>query len=96
VADREQPPPKSVRVRILGRVQGVGFRDWTRRRATALALSGWVRNLPDGSVEAVFSGDGEAVDAMLAACGQGPRGAAVTAVESLGAAEPQAGSFAIR
>ena len=62
---------RSVQVRIAGRVQGVSFRVWTERRANALGLSGWVRNLPDGDVEAVFSGPAEAVDAMLAACREG-------------------------
>ena len=59
---------RSVQVRIAGRVQGVSFRVWTERRANALGLSGWVRNLANGDVEAVFSGPAEAVDAMLAAC----------------------------
>ena len=43
---------------VRGRVQGVGFRDWTRRRAAAGGLAGWVRNRPDGSVEGVGSGPG--------------------------------------
>ena len=46
----------SVRVRITGIVQGVGYRDWTVRVAVVLGLSGWVRNRSDGSVEAVFKG----------------------------------------
>jgi len=71
---------RSVRVLVEGRVQGVGYRVWTERRATALGLSGCVRNLSDGRVEAVFSGDAAAVDAMLAACREGPRGAVVRAV----------------
>jgi len=71
---------RSVRVLIEGRVQGVGYRAWTERRATALGLAGSVRNLSDGRVEAVFSGDPAAVDAMLAACAEGPRGAVVRAV----------------
>ena len=87
---------RSVHVRIFGRVQGVSFRVWTERRANALGLSGWVRNLRDGSVEAVFSGPSDAVDAMLAACRDGPRLARVDKVEVIGAAEPVAGQFTIR
>ena len=72
---------RSVRVRISGRVQGVSYRVWTKRRADALGLSGWVRNLADGDVEAVFSGHSDIVDAMLAECRQGPRLARVESVE---------------
>jgi acylphosphatase len=85
-----------VHVLISGLVQGVAFRAWTERRANALKLSGWVRNLPDGNVEAVLSGDTEAVEMMLAACRDGPPGARVTGVEILGRAEPLSGAFTIR
>jgi acylphosphatase len=64
-------------------VQGVFFRDSTRRRAAERGVAGWVRNLPDGTVEAVFEGDPEAVEAMVAFCGEGPRGAVVERVESV-------------
>jgi len=87
---------RSIRVRISGRVQGVSFRVWTERQAIQLGLSGWVRNAEDGSVEAVFSGPGAAVDAMLAACRRGPRLARVESVEVVGPATPQSGSFAVR
>jgi acylphosphatase len=87
---------RSIRVRISGLVQGVGFRAWTERQASALGLSGWVQNTAEGDVEAVFSGASGAVDAMLAACSQGPRFARVTAVELLGEAEPAIGPFTIR
>ena len=56
---------KTVQVRIEGRVQGVYFRDYTRREALQQGVDGWVRNLPDGSVEAVVSGSERAVEAML-------------------------------
>jgi len=56
---------KTVQVRIEGRVQGVYFRDYTRREALKQGVDGWVRNLPDGSVEAVISGSDKAVEAML-------------------------------
>jgi acylphosphatase len=62
-------------------VQGVFFREATRRRASTLGVAGWVRNRPDGAVEAVFEGDPDAVEAMLAFCRQGPRGARVEGVE---------------
>jgi len=75
---------RTAQVRIEGRVQGVGYRLWTQRAALALGLEGWVRNRRDGSVEAVFQGASGAVDAMLAACEQGPPGAVVTNVEVLG------------
>jgi acylphosphatase len=70
--------PRTVHVRIEGRVQGVGYRLWTERKARELGLVGWVRNRRDGSVEAVFQGPGETVDAMIEACRRGPSAAAVT------------------
>ena len=86
---------RTVHVRITGRVQGVGFRAWTRARATALRLSGWVRNTAAGDVEAVFSGDEGDVGAMLRECRQGPRGAAVIEVFVLAEPEPAHGPFRI-
>ena len=64
---------KRIRVTISGLVQGVAFRQETRKTALALNLTGWVRNLPDGRVEAVFSGADESVAAMLRWCRKGPR-----------------------
>ena len=87
---------RAVRVRISGRVQGVGFRAWTGAEAARLGLSGWVRNRPDGDVEALFSGSPEAVAAMLVACREGPRFAAVEQVSEIGPAEPVDGPFQIR
>ena len=72
---------RAVRVIVSGRVQGVGFRAFVRREALARKISGWVRNRRDGSVEAVFSGDVAAVEALVGACRRGPRVASVTAVE---------------
>ncbi|MGQ9489160.1 MAG: acylphosphatase [Anaerolineae bacterium] len=72
---------KRVKVVITGRVQGVGFRASCQRQALALGLTGWVRNRWDGTVEALFEGPAEAVDAMLAWCHQGPPMAYVTGVE---------------
>jgi acylphosphatase len=69
------------RVVVRGRVQGVGYRAWTEEAALRRDLDGWVRNRRDGTVEAIFSGPAEAVEAMIAACRQGPRGARVDAVD---------------
>ena len=72
---------KSVRARITGRVQGVGFRAWTQHQAELHGLQGWVRNRRDGRVEAMFAGPSEAVEAMLKACRQGPRGSRVDGLD---------------
>jgi acylphosphatase len=72
---------RRVHVVVSGRVQGVGFRHAARRRARELGLSGWVRNLPDGRVEAVAEGPGEQVEEFLRFLGRGPEGARVTALE---------------
>ncbi len=72
---------RTVRVRVHGRVQGVGYRYWTERTAGDLGLSGWVRNRSDGGVEAVFSGRAADVDAMVARCQHGPRSAVVASVD---------------
>jgi len=63
---------KAVHAVISGRVQGVWFRAWTEGEALARGLDGWVRNRRDGSVEAVFAGPADRVDAMLEACREGP------------------------
>ncbi|SFR00901.1 acylphosphatase [Desulfoscipio geothermicus] len=68
-------------VYISGIVQGVYFRDYTRREAEKLGVKGWVRNLPDGRVEAVFAGPAEAVEKIIAWCHQGSPSAHVTGVE---------------
>ncbi len=68
-------------VLIEGRVQGVFFRAYTRDQALSRGLAGWVRNLPDGRVEALFEGPREALNSMLAWCHQGPRYSYVDHVE---------------
>jgi acylphosphatase len=70
------------RVVVHGYVQGVFFRDTTRREAQRRGISGWVCNRPDGAVEAVFEGEPEAVAAMVDWCEGGPRGADVERVET--------------
>ncbi len=71
----------SVRVLVEGRVQGVWFRESIRREAERLGVAGWVRNLPDGRVEAVFEGDPAAVESAIAWAGHGPERAVVTRLE---------------
>ena len=75
-------------VRVTGIVQGVGFRWFVRERARRLGLAGWVRNLPDGSVEVAAKGDDQQVALLRAELRRGPRGAAVENVEELGAPSP--------
>jgi acylphosphatase len=70
-----------VHVFVSGGVQGVFFRYETRERARAHGLGGWVRNLPDGRVEAVIEGPARAVQAVVDWCRQGPTGARVSEVE---------------
>ena len=67
----------AVRARIAGRVQAVWYRGWTVDTARALGLGGWVRNCRDGTVEALFVGPPDAVEAMLAHCSIGPPAARV-------------------
>ena len=70
-----------VRVLVRGRVHGVFFRAEARSRAESLGVAGWIRNLPDGSVEAVFEGEDERVESMVGWCRRGPAGAEVESVE---------------
>jgi acylphosphatase len=74
---------KTVCVRISGRVQGVGYRAWAQKTARKLNLTGWVRNLTDGSVEAMARGPQAAVDALVTASESGPVSARVTSVETM-------------
>jgi acylphosphatase len=87
---------RRVLVIVRGRVQGVAFRAYTADEARRAGVAGWVRNRPDGSVEAAFEGAGSAVDAMLAFVRRGPGAARVDAVEVV--EEPLAGdpAFEIR
>jgi acylphosphatase len=69
-------------VYVSGDVQGVFFRDSTREKAELLGLTGWVKNLPDGRVEALFEGPSERVREMIRWCEQGPPHAAVEDVDT--------------
>ena len=84
------------RVLVEGRVQGVFFRDSCERRAADAGLSGWVRNLDDGRVEAAFEGDEGAVEELVQWCRQGPRGAVVTSVEVIDEAAEGLDGFRVR
>jgi acylphosphatase len=86
-------------VLMTGTVQGVGYRAACRRAAASAGVSGWVRNLDDGRVEAVFAGSPQAVETMVGWCRSGPDAAAVhsVAVDSLQAPPPDlAGRFEVR
>ncbi|MBB2683171.1 acylphosphatase [Rhizobium sophoriradicis] len=72
---------EAVRVRISGRVQGVGFRMWTRDEALRLGLTGWVRNEADGSVAALIAGPDNAISTIIERLRRGPAGAWVSGVE---------------
>jgi acylphosphatase len=69
------------RVVVHGRVQGVFFRDSTRRKAQSRGVAGWVTNRHDGAVEAVFEGEHDAVESLVRFAREGPRGADVADVE---------------
>jgi acylphosphatase len=69
-------------VTVHGRVQGVGFRYAVERAARTRGVAGWVRNCRDGTVEAVFEGDAESVEALVRLCREGPRGAEVDRAEA--------------
>lgn len=73
---------KSLRLVIHGRVQGVGYRDWLVKVASMRGLHGWVRNLTDGTVEAVLSGPESDVLACLSACREGPAFADISKIEA--------------
>lgn len=70
------------RVLVSGRVQGVSFRWYTAQQAHHHGVGGWVRNLADGRVEAVFEGPKPQVEALVAWCGRGPSSARVTGIHT--------------
>ena len=84
----------SLRVRVEGIVQGVGFRDFLQMVAVRNQLNGWVRNRSDGSVEALVSGPTKAVESFVGAATQGPRGARVRSVDLDNSTPPDAKGFA--
>jgi acylphosphatase len=84
------------RVVVHGLVQGVFFRDSTRRLAQRRGVAGWVANRPDGAVEAVFEGEADAVERLVAFSRAGPRGARVESVEVLEEEPEGLRGFAVR
>jgi len=76
-----QPLRVRAHVYVSGRVQGVFFRSETQDEALRHGLTGWVRNLPDGRVEAVFEGEKDRVERLIEFCRRGPPGARITNVE---------------
>ena len=87
--------PRTIRLIVTGRVQGVGYRFWAERMGRNLGLRGWVRNRADGTVEILATGADEAVSALVEACGIGPRAATVAAVELADAADDGSTGFAM-
>ena len=81
---------------VHGRVQGVGFRLAVARAARTRGVAGWVRNRPDGTVEAQFEGDEEAVASLVGFCRDGPRGAEVTHLEERAAEAGGSSRFDVR
>ncbi|NLP05320.1 acylphosphatase [Candidatus Fermentibacteria bacterium] len=85
----------ALRMVVRGLVQGVGFRWWAARHASRLGLSGHVRNLPDGSVELVVSGERESLDEMMELCLKGPSASEVSGVSAFPCPEPGVEGFTI-
>jgi acylphosphatase len=83
------------RVVVHGFVQGVFFRDTVRRQALSRRVAGWVRNNRDGTVEAVFEGEPNAVEALVQLSREGPRGARVDRIDVLEEEPEGLGGFAI-
>jgi len=90
------PAPRTVHIRVEGRVQGVGYRAYVAREAAHLGLRGWVRNRTDGSVEAVLQGPSAAVEEMLALCRRGPPASRVDRVEIMGEGVGAFDAFEVR
>ena len=78
---------------IKGQVQNVGFRDWMVALASRNGLCGWVRNLPDGAVEALLAGETEAIEEVLRACRRGPPLAVVDSITETLAEPPDEDGF---
>lgn len=83
----------ALHVFVVGRVQGVWYRGWAEETARHLGLDGWIRNLRDGRVEAVFAGPRDIVERMVDACWGGPPLARVEAVSHVPAAMPTEPGF---
>jgi len=86
----------TLRLRIEGSVQGIGYRFFATEEARKLGLHGWIRNRSDGAVEALVSGPTKSVEAFVAVCMRGPTGARVTNVDMHGAEPPAERGFHCR
>ena len=86
----------AILIRIAGRVQRVGYRDWLAREAVRHGISGWVRNRADGTVEALLAGERDACHALLTACRRGPPAAQVTGIEEKFAEVPAEPGFILK
>ncbi len=84
------------RVVVHGFVHGVFFRDTVQRRAQTAGVAGWVRNNRDGTVEAVFEGEPESVERLIAFCREGPRGARVDRIDIAAESPEGLRGFSIR
>jgi len=87
---------EAVHVFVSGMVQGVFYRSWTEQTAQGLGLSGWVRNLPDGRVEAIFEGEKSRVEKMVSLCRKGPPHAKVDKVDARKEQASGLAGFAVR
>lgn len=83
-------------VHVTGRVQGVFFRAWTQEQANGLGVAGWVRNCPDGSVEAHLAGEESAIQLLVERLHDGPPSAVVDRVDVIEADPEPGGSFEVR
>ena len=83
------------RVKVWGHVQGVLFRSSAQETAVSWGVEGWIRNLPDGSVEAVFEGESDGVQALVAFCHRGSRWAKVERIEVVEEAPEGIGGFEV-
>ena len=91
-----EPERRVVRLRIEGRVQGVGYRVFVEREAGRLGLDGWVRNRRDGGVEAVLAGPADVIDVMLDRCRVGPRSSRVDMLKVLDESAAVGHGFEVR
>lgn len=87
---------KTVRLRLSGRVQGVGYRAWAIETAKTLGLHGWVRNRADGSVELSATGSTKAIANLIEACRKGPPAARVDRLDLVEAQDDDSAGFAAR
>jgi acylphosphatase len=90
------PPSVRRRIRAHGRVQGVFFRDSVRRAAASRGVAGWARNCSDGTVEAVFEGPEDAVEAMVELCRAGPGSASVSSLDVVDEPPESLSGFTVR